>query len=92
MAIAKYSGHCPLCSKYIAKSRSKIRALPKAIPLRSHCGRSSLDDGNVYNYDGKQIYDWETPRLWVHEACFPRLNDPLPEVERCRWEYKGCRL
>ncbi len=84
MTVARYSGHCPLCSKYIAKGRSKIRALPKAIPLRTCCGRESLDDGGVYHYNGKKIYDWESPRLWVHTKCYAWPLPPLPE--------RGCRF
>ncbi len=73
--IARQSGICPLCSKFIAKNLSRIVPLPEPIPPRGN-GRFSFDDGEAYYADGRTISMVE--RAWCHAKCRPRFDEEPP--------------
>ena len=76
--LADHSGICPLCSSFIAKHRSWVVALPKAMIPRGD-GRCSSDDGGYYYYyDGRRIPMF--PRKWAHERCARRYAKQQAKV------------
>lgn len=78
--VAEYSSICPLCSKYIRANLSPVLSLPTAIlPRCTPDGRRSLDDGLLYNSDGKPIR--YKPRRWCHRKCWPKyFTEPRYET------------
>lgn len=65
--LAKHSGICPLCSRYIRKGRSMVVRLPEPLVPRGD-GYRSFDDGGHY-HGGTQGPISMHPRRWAHERC-----------------------
>jgi hypothetical protein len=59
--IARHSGACPVCGKYIAASRSHVRRLSVAIPPQRPVYYRDSRIGTVRDC-------W--PRRWVHAKCY----------------------
>lgn len=64
--IARSSSLCPVCGVYIAKSRSRIAALPVPITVQPHLWAGHLRDG-WWRYDPTTDH---RHRKWVHERCY----------------------
>lgn len=86
--LSKYPGICPLCSRFIAKNRSKVIFLPRPMTPRSGDGRFSDDDNKTYYYDGRLI--GMQPRKVAHEDCWNRWQKsgfaPPKYAGTVRWD------
>ena len=87
--LARYSGICPLCSRYITKNRSTVVLLPRPLVPRGD-GRISADDGGIYNARGQAIS--MHPRQWAHERCYPRFLEAPKFVELRDYDQPDCPL
>lgn len=85
--IAQHSGICPLCSKFIAKGRSRVFPLyPPMRPLATAIGGReggaawvSADDGGPYYADGHKPS--LKPRSWAHARCATRLARNVKQTD-----------
>jgi hypothetical protein len=90
--LARYSGTCPVCGKYIAKSRSHVMRLPQAIepqPVRYdhfESGSNGNQPGWWWNNTAYGPCDM-APRFWVHRQCYAaglQAIAPTPKRKRVR--------
>lgn len=73
--IARHSSLCPWCGVYIAKGRSPIRRLDRAIFVRPDKWALRLQ-GGWSDYDPASDFK---ARAWVHDRCFrPATEDARP--------------
>ena len=71
--LARTSGRCPLCDRYISKSRSWIVPLGAPLKLGGYKNGVWFDDERGYTRDRWSGNHVSThARLWAHEKCYEK--------------------